>query len=254
MPQFTSNSLFYVLLVGAGFFKLAHADFYVFTDTQNLSQISGYNGDQERINIGVYDDYRDWRTSSEPVGKANAGIVAITWGEKGDKPCSMELIPSALNADMENGLIDPRGPFDKKKNFCKNDNDGNFKTADTLGFVNGISVCTTDKNDSSKDRLKGIEIYAATLSKREPHVRNVEAEPEKSEHRHCANWHSPVMCPEGFIASGVKIYRHPQEGFFRGMSLKCRKVAISQSPYEMVPVLEPKARIGTSIPRVLRPQ
>jgi len=209
-------------------------DNFILTDTDDLTEISGYTGNLKHLNVGTYEYYENWQTQpGVSSGTAFAGIYKIKWEELSDKPCWMELTPMALNSEMESGLNDPRGPFDKHINLCSNKNKhGNDKSLSVPGYVKAIAACTTDKKDSAKNRLKGIKLWGATLSKQSPLVVDVPGSPAKVEHTHCKKWHGKVSCPAGYIASGLKIYTHYQEDYFRGLGLKCRKVELSTTPYK----------------------
>ncbi len=213
--------------------RMTRPSHFILTDIEDVTEVSGYTGKLHRINIGTYDYSDNWQERPPVIqGKAFAGIQSIEWSEQYDRPCHMELRPWPVNTDMVSGYLDPRRPSLKRINICNRGNWGDTKTVYVNGYVKAISVCTTKKPDSSRNRLKGIRLWGATLSRTAPFVRDIPGLPSEEWHRNCkGNWDSVVSCPAGYIASGVKIYTDYQDKFIRGLGLKCRKVELGRSPF-----------------------
>ncbi len=213
--------------------ELTRPDKFIFTDVDSLTMVSGYAGKLKRIFVGTYTYSEDWRT--DPIigsGETFAGIKTITWAEFLDKPCWMGVKPWPLNAYIAEDSLPSSIPPEKDINLCNSTQNGDTRSISVTGYVKAIKVCTTDKKDSSKNRLKGIKIWEAKLSKVPPYVRDVPGSPAKNEHKNCKIWHNKVSCPAGYIASGIKVYTDQESRYFRGLSLKCRRVSLGRSVFE----------------------
>lgn len=164
------------------------------------------------------------------------GITGVTWFEDKDKPCNLKLEIDALNAEVRRDAHLPlwvnrkygEGERDAK-DLCQG-SPGNEKTATLLAgqFLRGIAVCTTDKKDSDKDRIKGLRLFGATIDAA-GRVTAAEGSPREVRHTNCARWHPPVKCAAGQIAIGLRI--HHSDGAYTGLGLKCRAVETAPSPY-----------------------
>ncbi len=235
---------FFLLAFSCGYFsigiaseedgRMSRPSHFILTDVEDVAGVSGYTGRLHRINIGTYDYSDNWQEQPPVIsGKAFAGIQLIEWSEYFDKPCQMKVRPWPLNTDMVSGYLDPRRPSVKSFFICSKTGTGDTRTVAVDGYVRAISVCTTKKQDSSKNRLKGIRIWGASLSHQAPFVRDLPGLPAEGKHRNCkGNWDPMVSCPSGYIASGIRIYTNYADKFIRGLGLKCRKVELSRSPFK----------------------
>ncbi|GEM_PF-2326589 len=210
----------------------ADQTYFTLSNTNIPSKISGYSGTLTRLNVGEFSYEEplslpsgDYGSEETRLRHSHAGITDVSWQENHDKPCDIKATPRALNRASVK-----KQPSPKSKNICTG-RAGNKKVVSLPAgqYVRGISVCTTNKKQSRKNRLKGIALYAATLSTSPPLVRSINAAAEKAQHTNCRKWHQYVGCPNGYIATGLQIYS--QDDSFRGLGLKCRKVELSPSPF-----------------------
>jgi len=210
----------------------AQAASLVLGDSSEPDRISGYAGTMTRLNIGEF-EHRYKRggydgTTVTATATTYAGMQGITWSEDKDKPCEITAQARALNPAYvyEDGST-AKAPSGSR-NVCKG-KPGNEKTvafSNSRHYVRGVAVCTTDKQDSSDNRLKGIKLYAAEVNANGS-VAALNAF-EKSEHTNCKIWHPAVECSAGAIVSGLRLYE--KDGAFTGLGLKCRRVEVSASP------------------------
>lgn len=216
-----------------------HAENYVVLgDTSEPASVSGFLGTLQRVNVGEFSiTYELFSTSPQDSGSSSrtltthAGIHGITWSEDKDKPCDIEvdakeLVDGRQAGDSKTAVLAADGHFE----ICKGSK-GNAKTvqfSNSRYFLHGIGVCTTDHKDSADNRLKGIRIYATEVKANG--TLNRMNNYEQNKHTNCNDkyWRTPVYCPSGYIASGLKV--HHRDGYFTGIGLKCRKIELSSSP------------------------
>jgi len=166
------------------------------------TKISGYIGDKQ-------------------VADVFYGLKKILWEENSDKPCFLSAEGRILSAPDQGKVA--------QISNCKGSG-GNKKIVELTmdgHYVRGIAACTTDKKDSSDNRLKGIKLYAAEV-KSDGKVIALNAF-EKNEHTNCSKWHTAVYCPAGHIANAVYVYSKGgdasgNDGYFTGLGLKCAEV------------------------------
>ena len=185
----------------------ARADVTTDPDSASVSNVSGYTGKKGDVKAVSL----DW------------GLKTVTWYEKADKPCKLTISardlydPDKLVATSDYELDICGGAASNKKLVSFTDSRRNF--------IRGVAVCTTDKKDSSDNRLKGIKIFAAKVTT-DGQVTELTTF-EKNEHTNCAKWRKAVYCPAGHVAHGIQI--HHTDGYFRGLAVKCRKVITKRS-------------------------
>jgi hypothetical protein len=148
------------------------------------------------------------------------GLRAVTWWERNNRPCKLRLSARSLEDGQQSvtftgNTLDICGGNPGASSMRNVNFDANPRY-----FVRGIAACTTDKNDSANNRLKGIKIYPARVT-RQGAVTPLNSF-EKVERNNCKFWHPPVHCPAGHIAYGVRVHHNGDS--FRGLGLRCRKV------------------------------
>ena len=148
-------------------------------------------------------------------------LTAIMWAENGDHPCRIVAYGRKISAADKAWSWSDRHLFDD----CKVGGDG--KTVElqpasgkVVRAIRAIRVCTSENADSSQNRLKGIEIWAAKISKT-GEVVNDDAT-EKVYHPNCKTWQKKVECPAGEVA--VSLVATHDDKDFRGLALECAKV------------------------------
>lgn len=231
------------IALGLGFLVSASshaANYVVLGDTLEPDSISGFLGTMHRINVGEFSvTYELFSTGTQAHGSSSrtlttyAGIHGITWSEDKDKPCDIEvdakeLVSGRRVGDSNTAVVAKDGHFEICKGSKGNTKEVQF--SNSKYYLHGIGICTTDKKDSTENRLKGIRIYPTevkddgTLNRMSNYVQN--------KHTNCNDkyWRTPVYCPTGYIASGLKV--HHRDGYFTGIGLKCRKVGLASSPNE----------------------
>ena len=151
------------------------------------------------------------------------GITGISWAEQGDKPCDVTVRATSLESTIFR--LNSRS-----KEICT-DGTADLKTVRFSSYKNylrGIAACTTDRKSSSNVCLKGISIYPAEVSSYGS-VKELNTY-EEVKHSSCAEWFSPVFCPSGYVASGLKLSL--SGGSFQGLGLMCRQITTATSPYK----------------------
>ncbi len=185
----------------------------------NTGNISGYSGQRININTGEH-RFTDKILTENPRRPLKAtrtifmGIKEIRWSEKGDKPCSMLARTRPLDS-----TIDKTGY--ESVSFCgTGSSEKKVEFRDSRYFLRGIAACMTEKKSSRKNRLKGIRIYPARVAANGS-VTAMNTYEEERRH-HCDTWFPAVFCGNDEIASGINIYY--EDGTFRGLGLRCRRV------------------------------
>lgn len=212
--------------------------------------ISGYSGKKMLLNFGEFTVYenvdqshristQDTTSGSDGGGSggtsggsmqhegmdehtAFSGLRKITWHEDKDKPCHMVVHSFAIETV-------PGSPEDKVNDICKGD-EGNKKivTLANNEFATGVSVCTTDKKDTTKNRLKGIRLYSSVIDN-DGNVSSTGGY-QGNRHTNCKVWRAPAKCPADHIVTSLKIYS--KDNSYTGLGIKCRKVETASSPYK----------------------
>lgn len=198
-----------------------------FDSEVRVTPTSGYTGALLNVNAGEF-SFDEIIDDSEGGYKQRrtvfAGIREISWSEKADKPCKIKAKSYALDHSISGGTS-------KTKSICSGSggSEKTVKLTTSRHFIRGIAVCTTDKRDSSKNRLKGIRIYPALVSDNGT-VTNLNNY-EEVRRTNCPKRFKPaVFCPTGFIASGLRVYHNTDS--FRGVGLRCRRVIVSTTPFK----------------------
>jgi len=143
---------------------------------------------------------------------------SIKWWEDTDDPCKFEVYNRHLNLG---GVKTP------ETSWCGG-SPGNMKWAERRGgdeYITALQVCLTDKNDSTKNKIKGIRVWGRDL---DTGVLGAQNGPDESTHTNCKKWKNKVTCPSGQIATKIKVhyneYQFTSHGFATGISLGCRDV------------------------------
>jgi len=182
-----------------------------------LATTPGHAGETLTLGTATVPNRISGYTGDKKVADAFYGVKQILWEEDNDKPCYLNVQAKKLSS--------PEGKV-AEISICKG-NAGNKKIVELTvdnHYLRGIAVCTTDRKDSSDNRLKGIRLYAAEV---EPDGKVIALNAfEKNEHTNCAKWHPAVYCPSGHIANAVYAYYKGgnKGGYFTGLGLKCAKV------------------------------
>ena len=183
--------------------------------------LSGYTGRLKVIDAADRGK-ESWDLSS--ARDLPSALGGIEWKEKGDKPCEIDVYTKTLDRGKN-----PYGQFGL--NLC----DGNQASRKTVTFidnpryfVSGVQVCTTRKKDSSKNRLKGIRIFASQVS-RDGEVTVVQGAKEEARRNHCDEpWHRKVECGPGEVAGALKVY-YKHDDTIVGLGLRCQPVQVKRA-------------------------
>ena len=186
-----------------------------------LAALPSHAGDTLTLGTATVPNKISGYTGDKKVADAYYGLKKILWEEDNDKPCYLSAEARKLSSPDEGRLAEIsicKGSAGNKKIVELNEADH---------YVRGIAVCTTDKKDSSDNRLKGIKIYVAEV-KSDGKVLALNAF-EKNEHTNCSEWHAAVYCPAGHIANAVNVFYKGGDasgkgGYFTGLGLKCAQV------------------------------
>lgn len=191
------------------------------------SGISGYEGTLNAIDVSSL-EYWTSNVAGSPRQRADTALTGITWSESGDRPCSLTALGNFIDPSFT--LPTPVHVDDRKLKLALCGGAvGNTKTvkfSNPRHFVQGVAVCTNDRRDSAKARLKGIRIYGAAI-RTDGTVVALNAEPEHNQHTNCdKEWHPVVMCPADQLVTGLNIYSKTSAGnkvAFAGLGLTCSK-------------------------------
>ena len=149
-------------------------------------------------------------------------FYGLEWWEDGDDPCKFAASTRHLN-QQDNAKVDTA-------DFCSG-SAGNKKTILRRApneYVSSIQVCTTDKKDSARDKIKGVRLWGRTVDTKSGAL-GPENGPEEVRHTNCKTWKAKVSCPAGTVASKIKVYAEHWSGtsgagYGRGIALGCRRV------------------------------
>lgn len=186
-------------------------------------------------------------------------IKGLEWGEKSDDPCAARVISQHLNGHAETelvlgenvndyvwgGLV--KGAYGNIKLGCS----GNGKKAAALSYgqyVYKVRVCTTDKRNTSKNKLKGIRFWFRTPEndgyKDGDKVKLIDqASYQQAIHKpHCDKWHKPVSCGKGEVAAKVRLHYHSNTNnpSLSGIALVCKKVKFNPQKHTPSSVTDEK--------------
>ncbi|MCC6245020.1 MAG: hypothetical protein IT353_19410 [Gemmatimonadaceae bacterium] len=170
--------------------------------------------------------YAASRTTQIGFGAGHEAVARIWWGERGDKPCELQIEGKALEYAITTYTRKNFNLCDGGATSAAWSTDGSgriveFGSAPDWRYViMGISVCT---NNSNNHRLKGIKIVAGGVPNSAPglpktiHHYGVW---DRADQTNCATWHRQVSCPTEQIASGLVIHHTNEE--ITGIALRCR--------------------------------
>jgi len=226
-------------LLALVFASISAADYLVLGDSWVSSGVSGHSGKVTRLPGGEYAYTYDWPplhvvSASRDVREdtAYAGLKGFSWWENRDKPCKFTVHRVSLNtvSPGATSLSDvKKQPQDTSESMCDG-SPGDGKTVKfvdgTKRFVRGIAVCTSDKNKSSDERIKGLRVYAAKVND-DGTVERLDVNRDDRQ-ANCKIWHAPVYCPNDYIVSALRL--HQINDYFTGIGIKCRQVDTASSP------------------------
>lgn len=152
------------------------------------------------------------------------GLKGIEWWESGDMPCKLTAHTTHLNK------LGPK-TFSDALGSCSPGNGKKVKLLGSFDYVYKVQVCTTDKRNSADNRLKGVRIWARTISRTNPVKFTDQATYQEVKHTNCAVWKPAVSCGAGKIAVGVVAHSGETNSGnnkgFTGLALVCRSVVPS---------------------------
>jgi len=178
----------------------------------------------------------------------------IYWGEKSDNPCGMKIYTQHINnlSMIIRSNVASKYTFGEfswvtgnlNQQSIKMNCHGNDKIVSTMNsnfYIYKVNVCTTDKKNSSHNKLKGIRIWSRQLVKRnykdgeDPELID-EPTPQEATHTHCERWHTPVQCGPGEIAQRLAVHYnysnldYDEDRWVVGLALYCKKVRLKKPP------------------------
>lgn len=173
----------------------------VFTSTETVTGVSGYSGGYKQLErTGDY-----------------GGLSGISWWENTDDPCKLTLQTHHLNLF---GLLEHTAligncstPGNPKDVWVAGNEDNIYK----------VQVCTTDKTRSNKDKMKGVRFWARSITYTNPLKLTSQATAQEAKHTNCATWHKAVECPNGQVASALRVHYNLLNDI-TGLALVCRTV------------------------------
>ena len=154
------------------------------------------------------------------AGWAGSAITGFQWWEKKDDPVRIQVSARTLCSGKCSG---------NESTTLKTGSDaGNSVSVKNVAtpeshYITGIQVCTTNKGNTSKNKLKGIRLWSARIK---PAGRFVaDPSPKSAQHTHCAKWGSERKCAAGQFVTGIKAYYGPKTGF-TGLEVRCSTVEV----------------------------
>lgn len=145
----------------------------------------------------------------------------ITWWERRDHPCLIEITGRHVRYDWPYGVK-------SSGDWCGGGGgdvaEVGFTNLQNLNFISGLRVCTN--RDGS--RVKGIQVRGRSVSTA-GHVGESTTVPEPEERANCSVWRRWVNCPEDHVTTGVVVQLEAgnEPRSIVGMALKCRRVLAS---------------------------
>lgn len=173
------------------------------------SSVSGYSG---------------WVANAGPPNSNHRGLFSIAWYEEQDDACEAVV----RTHDIDEGYV-----HDVTDSFALSTchSPGNGKVIELPGsddYVYKVQVCTTDKDDTSQNELKGLRVWSRTVHHEDPVRLTTNSSFHESTHTNCKKWHQAASCPSGMIAARLKVhYSVDGNGWpraFTGIQLVCREV------------------------------
>lgn len=178
-------------------------------DNSTTTKVSGYAGQFKSVG---------------PTGGFR-GISAIEWWEDRDKPCKLELTTKHFNNGDTNQpeiILDGVTTNLGTKQCATPGNRKWIGLSGTDDWIYKVQVCTTDKNQTSKNKLKGIRIWARSVNNRSPLEIISQSANQETKHAHCDKWHTAQACPTGKVASRIRVHHDASEEQIIGLALECR--------------------------------
>ncbi|MEC9440588.1 MAG: hypothetical protein VYE40_05795 [Myxococcota bacterium] len=170
----------------------------IFSGSTHTTAVSGHSNTKSTVNDG------NW-----------FGLQGLTFWEEHDFACRIET-----NADHFNKESTRKREF-STRNGCNNSKkEVLFNGEDD--YVYKIQVCTTDKKDASKNRFKGVRIWARTINRGSTITLTNQPTKLEAKRTNCKKWHPAVSCPAGQVANALKV--HYDGSNITGLALDCRKV------------------------------
>ena len=156
-------------------------------------------------------------------------LTGFTWQEKGDDPVRLWV----WSRKLCNGSC--TGEEGSKIETTSANAMSSIKGASVAAghYLTALQVCTTEKNDSANDKIKGIRVWGARLKGSGKLI----SDPQYSEdsRTQCKKWRTKVQCAPGEVATGARDYFSHKTGF-TGLRLRCSTVVV---PVDEPPEFKP---------------
>lgn len=150
-----------------------------------------------------------------PVGAASDyhAVNLVTSGERSNAPCYLAVSKADINDAPGSTISDVWVDCSPAASTIRSA--GWFTNA--VLYVYGIQACT---NSNASNRVKGIRVYGGP-------IQNGVIQPiglyDEFARPNCSTWHNAVYCPQGQVATKVRVHRTGDE--INGLSLSCRRLA-----------------------------
>ncbi|MBV1858759.1 MAG: hypothetical protein KUG77_10135 [Nannocystaceae bacterium] len=180
------------------------------------SQVSGYTG--PRVNqLGA-------RHRKRALG-------TIRWWEDSDEPCKFWVTGKDVTGNGTGLGNAKRANFQTE--FCRGNTNGDQLVVGAHTeheFLTGLQVCVTDKNNTYKNKLKGIRVFSRMYDQSQGTLSG-ENDPVERKLKHCKKWSQKVSCPAGKVVTQIKLYSRltsddgdEEHGYARGIAIGCREI------------------------------
>jgi hypothetical protein len=190
----------------------AQAQSVTLNNNPTVTAVSGYAGGS--VTLGASSGLR--------------GLTAIEWYEDSDEPCKLILDTKDFNTQDINRpqvLLEDVYTHAGKQPCSSPGNKKDVRLAGSDNWIYKIQACTTDKRDTSDNKLKGIRIWPATVNSRSPLAVSRGSSAVEDKHTHCDKWHATASCPVGKIASRLLVHHDASKTKIMGLALECRTLA-----------------------------
>lgn len=177
------------------------------------------------------------RTGSESkLGDGQSFIYSLEWSERSDDPCWFRTMGASRNKDAAWSVATPehqvasctKNDASRKVVYLQDPQNG----GNSPRFIRSVQVCTSEKKDSYKEKLKGIRIKSARFDAASNTFVSENAT-EESYRTNCKTWEQEVACPEGQAATAVYLQvGQVSKGTnaYNGIALQCAAPAPQPPP------------------------
>ena len=193
----------------------------------------GWQADSNNFSRTINTGYIGSNTRLFP--NKNQFIYKIEWSERNDNPCWFKAYSTRLRSAIEEeqhvwrhdylGSSAVASTCSKRNNSLKTVNlnfkgPSNWAYRSVIRVVNGIAVCTNNRNSYMQEKLKGIKVTSIEITSDGRIIDDSGS--IKEERTNCKTWHEVAKCPSGQAAIGMHLQRSNYNNMsVFGVKLEC---------------------------------